>query len=74
MKGSITTMLNIRKTLIPCAWMFGVVHFQDIHNHPIEHLCLSISLRVEGSQFFQLSVHHKLQVGPKSNREPIVSI
>jgi hypothetical protein len=26
MKGSMVSMLNIRKTLIPCEMMFGVVH------------------------------------------------
>jgi hypothetical protein len=26
MEGSIVAMLNIRKALIPCVWMFGIVH------------------------------------------------
>jgi len=56
-KGSIVTMLNIGKAIIPCMWMFGVVHFKDMQNHPID-LCLSISLGVEGSLFGQLGVHH----------------
>jgi hypothetical protein len=43
-KGSIITMLNINKAMIPCAWMLGVVHSRDMHNHPIDYLCLSIGL------------------------------
>ena len=57
MEGSIVSMFNIRKDLISCMWMFGVVHFKDMQNHPID-LCLSISLGVEGSLFGQLGVHH----------------
>jgi hypothetical protein len=57
-EGSIVAMLNIRKDLIPCAWMFGVVHSQDMHNHHVDYLYFSISLGVEGSQFGQLGVHH----------------
>jgi hypothetical protein len=26
MKGFVVAMLNIRKALIPCTWMLGVVH------------------------------------------------
>jgi hypothetical protein len=49
-------MLNIRKALIPCAWILGFVHAQDIHGHPIDDVCLSISLGVEGSGFGELGV------------------
>jgi hypothetical protein len=47
--GSIIFMLNIWKDFIPCTWMVGVVHSQYVHNHPIDHFCLSICLGVEGS-------------------------
>jgi hypothetical protein len=33
----------------PSVEMFGVVHSQDMQNHPLEYICLSIGLRVEGS-------------------------
>jgi hypothetical protein len=49
-------MLDIRKDLIPCAWMLGVVHAQDMDDHPIENLYMSIGLRVEGSGFGELGV------------------
>jgi hypothetical protein len=49
MKGSIVAMLNIRKTLIPCGGIFGVVHSQDIRNHLVDYLYMFIGLGVEGS-------------------------
>jgi hypothetical protein len=51
MEGSIIAMLNIWEALIPCKWMLRVVHAQDMHNHPIDHLSLSICLGMKGSQF-----------------------
>ena len=56
MYGSVVTMLNIGKTLIPCVWMLGIVHAQDIHDHPIDDLGLAICLGVEGSGFGELGV------------------
>jgi hypothetical protein len=38
MYGSVVTVLNIGKTLIPCAWMLGIVHVQDMHDHPVDDL------------------------------------
>ena len=49
MKSSIVVLLHIRKVVIPHAWMFGDVHPQDMHNHHIDHLCLSIGLGMKGS-------------------------
>jgi hypothetical protein len=57
-EGSVVVMFNIRKVLIPCEWIFGIVHPQDMENHLVDYLCLSISLWVEGSRFVQLGVHH----------------
>jgi hypothetical protein len=54
MEGSIVAMLEIRKALIPCAWMLGVVHAQHMHNHPIDDLYLSNSFKVEGNGFGKL--------------------
>jgi hypothetical protein len=50
--------LNIRKALMLCAWIFGIVHPQDMKNYRIDYLCFSISLWVEGSLIGQLGVHH----------------
>jgi hypothetical protein len=58
-EGSIVAMLNIRKDFIPCVWMFGIIHSQDMDNHHVDYLYFSISLWVEGSQFGQLGVHHR---------------
>ena len=54
--SSVVVVLHIRKVVIPCAWMFGVVHSYDVHDHLIDHLCLTISLGMEGSGFGELGV------------------
>jgi len=56
MEGYVVAMLNIRKALMPCAWMVRVVDAQDMHDHPIDDLCLSISLGVESSGFGEVGV------------------
>jgi hypothetical protein len=56
MESPVVVVLNIGKTLIPCTWMLRVIHAQDVHNHPIDDLCLAIGLRVEGSGFSELGV------------------
>ena len=56
MEIPIVAILNITKTLIPCTWMLRVVHAQDVHNHPIDDLCLAIGLGVESSGFSDLGV------------------
>jgi hypothetical protein len=58
-EDSVVAMLNIRKALIPCAWMFRIVHPQDMDNHPANYLYFFISLWVEGSRFGQLGIHHR---------------
>jgi hypothetical protein len=56
MERLVVTMMNIGETLIPCTWMLRVVHVQDVHNNPIENLCLAICLGVERSGFSDLGV------------------
>ena len=56
MKRYVVVVLHIRKVGIPCAWMFGFVHPQDVYDHPIDHLSLVVSLRMEGSGFGELGV------------------
>jgi hypothetical protein len=51
MYGFVVIVLNIGKTLIPCAWMLGIVHVQDMHDHPIDDLGLAICLGEEGHGF-----------------------
>jgi hypothetical protein len=51
MNGSIVIVLNIRKTIIPCAGMLRDVHPQNVHDHPIYYLQLAISLGMEGGGF-----------------------
>ena len=56
MNSLVVVVLHIRKVVIPHAWMFGVVHPQDVHDHPIDHLYLAISVRMESNGFGELSV------------------
>jgi hypothetical protein len=57
MKGSVVAVLNIWEALIPGAGMFRIVHPEDMHDHSIDHLCLSIGLGVEGSGLGEFGVH-----------------
>jgi hypothetical protein len=56
MYGSIVAMLNIGKTLIPGAWVLGILHVKDVHNHLIDDLSLAIHIEVEGSGLGDLGV------------------
>jgi hypothetical protein len=56
MYGSVVTVLNIGNTLIPGVWVLGIVHAQDVHDHLIDDLSLSICLGVEGSGLGELGV------------------
>ena len=47
-------MLDIGKTLIPCVGVIGIVHAQDMYDHPIDDLSLAMSLGLEGSGFGDL--------------------
>jgi hypothetical protein len=57
LKGFVIAKLNARKAFILCRWMLGVVHSEDIHNHPVDYLCMYVGLRLEGGQFGELGVH-----------------
>jgi hypothetical protein len=56
MQGSVVDMLDIGNTLIPCAWMFLIVHAQDMYDHPIDDLSLAIYLGVEGGGFGEIGI------------------
>jgi hypothetical protein len=56
MEGFFLAMLKMRKNLIPCVWMLGVIHVKDMHDHPIYDLYPSINFGVEGSEFGDLGV------------------
>jgi hypothetical protein len=49
-------MLDIGKTLIPCARVLVIIHAQDMHDHLIYDLGLAICLGVEGRGFGELAV------------------
>ena len=52
----VVVVFHIRKNSIPCAWIFGVVHPQDVNDHPIDHLYLAISFGMEDNGFGELGV------------------
>jgi len=56
MKRFVVVVLNIGETLIPHAYIFGVVDVKDIHDHSINDICLVVSLGVEGDEFGELGV------------------
>lgn len=56
MQGSVVAMLDIGKTLIPCAGVCGIVHAQDMYDHPVDDLGLAVCLGVEGSGFGELGI------------------
>jgi hypothetical protein len=41
------TMKQSVETFIQCTWILGIVHSEDMHNHIVDYLCLSIMLGVE---------------------------
>jgi hypothetical protein len=49
-------MMDIGKTLIPCARVLGIIHVQDMHDHSIYNLGLAICLGVEGHVFGELGI------------------
>ena len=57
MYGSVVTVLNIGKTLIPFVWMLGIVHAQYMHDHHVNDLGLEIRFGVEGHGFGEHGVH-----------------
>jgi hypothetical protein len=56
MYGFVVTMTNIGNTLIPCVWMLGIIHAQDMHDHPVDDLGLAICLGVQWHGFGELGV------------------
>jgi hypothetical protein len=56
MYGSVVDVLKIGKTLIPSVRVLGIVHAQDMHNHPIDDLGLAIHMGMEGSGLSELGV------------------
>jgi hypothetical protein len=44
-KGFVVATLNIRKDFIPCTWILGIVHYEDMQNHLVDYPYFSIDLR-----------------------------
>jgi hypothetical protein len=56
MYSSVEFVLNIAKIIITGVGILGLVHAQDMHDHPVDDLSLAIHLGVEGSGFSELGV------------------
>ena len=56
MYGYVVVVLNIGNNLILGAWVLGIVHAQDVDDHPADNLSLDIHLGVEGSGLGELGV------------------
>jgi hypothetical protein len=74
MKIPVVTVLNIGETLVSCTWILRIVHAQELHNHPIDDLCLAIGLGVESSGFCELGVQQRPENRPKCVEEPFVPV
>jgi len=56
MYGYIVVVMNIGKTLIPCAGVLVIVHAHNMYGHPIEYFSLDICMGVDGSGFSELVI------------------
>jgi hypothetical protein len=56
MYGSVAVVMNIGKNIIIGAGVLGIVHAQDVHDHPVDDLGLTIHLGVEGSGLGEIGV------------------
>jgi hypothetical protein len=74
MESPVVNVLDIWETLVPCTWMLIIVHVWDVHNHPIDDLCLAISLGVERSGFYELGVQKRPETRPKGDEELFASV
>jgi hypothetical protein len=74
MESSVVTVMNIVETLIPCTWLLIIVHVQDVHNHPIDDLCLAFILGVKRSAFCELGVQQRPKNRPKCVEELVVLV
>jgi hypothetical protein len=74
MESLVVIVLDIWEILVPCTCMLRVVHAQDVHNHPIDDLCLAIGLGVESSGFCKLGVQQRPETQPKGSEEPAISV
>jgi hypothetical protein len=74
MESPIVIVLNIGENLVPCTWILRIVHVQDVHNHPINDLCLDISLGVKRRGFCELGVQQRPDTRPKCVEESVVPV
>jgi hypothetical protein len=59
MESSVVVVLDIGEAFIPCVWMLRVVHVQNVYDHPVDDLCLAISLGVESRGLSELGIQHR---------------
>jgi hypothetical protein len=71
MERSIVDVMNIEENLISCAQILGFLHENYMNNHPIDDLCLTICLGVEGSGFGDFNVQQLPEARPKCVEEHI---
>ena len=64
----------IGKALVPCSWMIWIVHAQNVYIHPVDDLCLAISLGMESCGLSEIGVQHWLEARPKCAKEPAITI
>jgi hypothetical protein len=73
-ESPVVTVLNVREDVVPCTWMRRIVHAKDVHNHPVDDLCLAVCLGVESSGFCELGVQQRPDTEPKCDEELAVPV
>jgi hypothetical protein len=58
----------------PRCGVLVIVHAQDVHDHPVDDICLAIHLGMEGSRLGQRDVQQWLEARPKCAKELAVPI
>ena len=58
MERFVVVVLYIGEAFIPCAWMLQVVHAHNVYEHPIDDLCLAISLGLESCGHSKFGIQH----------------
>ena len=67
-------MLDVNQLLIPILQMFFIVASQQLYQHPMNNLDLSISVRMESGGILQLGIHSLPNCCPKSAQESPILI
>ena len=61
MESYVVAVLDIGEDFIPCEWILCVLQVQNVHDNPVDDLCLAIGLGMEGHGLSELGIQHRLE-------------